>query len=140
MAMPDWLRRQLEASGRLDPPGSGARAASFRRCPTCSMTVLHGLDDDVMGWAVMADLRRLSSIDEAIAILAGRWTGTVKRQRTSNGYRLQLDDRDRWRTAGKPADRPGVLVLAEHRCGAPLGHHLERLLPTKGKTDDLPGF
>jgi hypothetical protein len=107
--MPPWLRRQLEAAGRLDTDGVG-RAASGASCRGCGAQVLQGLDDDTCALPAAVDPQPISVLGEAAAVLAGRDTYDLWGR-----ARVELDYRDAVRIAW-PRAWP---VLAAHTCGAP---------------------
>lgn len=141
--IPASLRPILEAAGRLDPIGDATRRAAFARCKACNATIIRGLDADRCGLAIDADPNRLDSWAETAALLAHRWTGELTvttRKGDQYGARMQLEHRHRWRIAGKPADRDNTVVLAEHRCGQPLGQPLGRVLPRPASHADTPPF
>lgn len=87
---------------------------NLTRCPRCRARVIRALDDSVAAMTAVADLGRLSRADELAALLTGRDTYAV-----TTAPRLTLRRRDRWQIAGQPADT--LVVVAEHRCGHPLG-------------------
>jgi hypothetical protein len=106
-----WLQEHLENCGRWDTDGV-SRAARARRCRSCRQYVLTGLDADRCALPVAVDPDALSARGEAIAILAGKSTYSLRW--LSN--RLELDRRNRWEIAG--ASRR-LDVLAGHLCGQP---------------------
>lgn len=94
---------------------TGRDGASLRRCPKCRAVVLVGLDDHVAAMTATADLDPLDPAGEAQAWLTGRATYRLM----DRGPRTQLRRRDHHAIAGHPAGV--VTVVAEHRCGHPLG-------------------
>ena len=108
--IPAWLRRQLEAAGRLDSDGV-TRGARTQPCPRkCGATVLAGLDADVCALTAFTDPQPISPLGEAAAVLDGRDTYDVWGR-----FGVELDHRDATRIAG-PRRWP---VVAAHQCGAP---------------------
>lgn len=135
--MPGWLSRHLE--NQAGAP-LGARHAKPRLCP-CSAWTLVGLDADTLAFTARVDPTPLTADGELAALLTARPTYTL----TLANSRLQLDDRDRWRMAGRPPGRhtgPGVPydVVPAHRCGQQLAAHLvatTNLAPTTTARRDL---
>lgn len=108
---PGWLLRHLEQTGRANTD-SVSRDLTAGTCPRCRAHVLRGLDGDICALALTVDPDPVSRVGEALALITDRRTANVTR---SNG-RWRLHHRDPWRIRGP---RFG-LVLAEHRCSAPL--------------------
>lgn len=111
MTIPTWLQRHLEDRGLWDLDSIG-RAARARRCRTCRDYVLAGLDADRCALPVAADPDPLSVRGEAIAILAGKPTYSLRY--LSN--RFELDHRGHFDIRGDPRR---LDVLAGHICGQP---------------------
>jgi hypothetical protein len=88
--------------------------AQATRCPACHAPILTGLDDTVAAFTAAADPNHLTPADELTALLTARHT-----YRLHTTPRPALRRRDSWQIAGHPAGT--VTVLAEHRCGQPLG-------------------
>lgn len=127
MVIAGWLRAHLEDRGLWDADGV-SRAARARRC-RCREYVLAGLDSDRCALPVATDLDPLSARGEAVALIAGRTTYSLR----FLSDRLELDRRSHFEIRGGRTDR--VDVLADHRCGLPsLG-----LAPELGATSRL-GF
>lgn len=99
--------------------GEAWRNASTRRCPTCSQIVLYGLDGDVCALSARVDPTPLTVLGEAVAVISGR--GTYNLTRVGGRQRLYLRDAD-----AIEGDRR-YPVVPEHRCGAPLHQHAERI-------------
>lgn len=106
-----WLQRHLEDRGLWDTDGVG-RAARARRC-RCRQYVLAGLDSDRCALPVAVDPDPLSARGEAVALIAGRSTYSL---RFLSG-RLELDHRGHFEIRGGRTYR--VDVLAGHRCDQP---------------------
>ena len=120
-----WLQRHLEDLGRWDSDGV-TRATRARRCRTCREYVLTGLDADRCALPVAVDADPLSARGEAIALLAGKPTYSM---RWLSG-RLELDHRGHFEIRGGTRR---LDVLAGHVCGQPsLG-----LIPELGTTTRL---
>ena len=112
--MPAWLVRRLDAAGYIDAAMGASRKARALTCPTCRQPLLRGLDADMCARTVDADPYPLAPESEALALLMGIRTFELRWY----GDHYELDARDRWRIAGRPATLPDVEVLAGHRCGA----------------------
>lgn len=114
MTTPDWLRAHLEMRGLWDADGYG-RAAKARRC-RCREYVLAGLDGDRCAFPVAVDPDPLSRLGEAVALVAGRSTYSL---RMLSG-RLELDHRNHFEIRGEVA-RTNLRhdVLVRHTCGLP---------------------
>lgn len=112
--MPRWLTEHLAKAGALNVDGI-TREARVRRCQDCPSWTVVGLDADRCAGPATADAEPLSRVGEALALLAGRQTYTLRRI----GTRLELDHRHRWAVGGsRPGDGP-YDVVAAHRCHAP---------------------
>lgn len=108
--MPDWLKRQLVATGVLTESGLG-RKAQLRRHRPCGLPIMLGLDADLCAFEVRCDLGQLDTRGEVMALLEGRRTYELN-------VRGELNRRDHWAIRARPPSR--VTVLAEHRCDAPI--------------------
>jgi hypothetical protein len=113
--MPDWLIRRLDEAGYIDARLQASRKARALPCPRCGQPLLRGLDADICARTVDTDPYPLAAESEALALLMHIRTFELRWY----GDHYELDSRDRWRIAGRPATRPDVDVLAEHRCGQP---------------------
>lgn len=122
--IPTWIARQIADRDGAPP---GARYARPNLC-TCGTWTLLGLDGDVLATTARVDPTPLTAQGELVALLTSRRTLTLTRE----GRRLVLDDRDPWRTAGRPAGAPGAAyaVVPEHRCHQNLTAHLVTTWPT----------
>lgn len=110
-----WLRNKLLHDGILDPRGVG-RPIQIRTCPDCRASIIRGLDDDRCALLATVDPQPLSPLGEALALIEGRYTVTLRHDRG----RLVLDTRDSFHIKGSPAGtRHGEDVLRMHRCGSP---------------------
>lgn len=110
-----WLRDHLVAAGQVTETGV-ARTARIRACDDCRAQVLAGLDSDIAALEAYCDPQPLSRIGEAIALLEGRRTLTLRRE----GRGWVLDWRDSHEIAGAPAtSQPRRDVVREHRCRTP---------------------
>lgn len=87
------------------------RRAKVRTCKTCGAVTLVGLDADRCAGEAHVDLRPLTALGEALALLAGRST-----YRLRVIGRLSLDHRTRWHITSTPAGRGDFDVLADHVC------------------------
>lgn len=110
--IPTWLRAHLEDRGLWDSDGIG-RAARAHRCRSCRQYVLAGLDSDRCALPVAADPDPLSARGEAVALIAGRSTYSL---RFLSG-RLELDHRTHFEIRGGRTDR--MDILAGHLCDQP---------------------
>lgn len=120
-----WLRDHLVASGHMTETGL-TRRARLRPCPghiktpvdrrRCPALVLAGLDDDKCALEARADPTPLSPLGEALAVVEGRITYTLRRE----GPGWVLDSRDHHAIDHAPAgSRPRHDVVRQHRCGTP---------------------
>ena len=98
------------------PPGAGV--ARVGHCRRCSMVVLAGLDGPRCAGFVAVDMATLTADGELACLLAGRPTFRLWR---AVGNRFELQRRDQWNVRTRADVAAGVLVVPEHRCGAPLG-------------------
>lgn len=115
-ATPDpWLIRHLVAAGHLTETGLSRRARP-RPCPTCHTWTLTGLDDDLCAFEATCDPAPLTTLGEALALIAGRRTLALRRTRG----RLELDQRWADHIEAEPAGSPRLDVLATHTCGHPI--------------------
>lgn len=106
------IKTMLEAQGRM--VGGVTRAATARTCRDCGAPVLAGLDGDVAAVTVRVDPAPLDAAGEALAVLGGRGTYSLRR----SGRRFELDRRDPFHMR-TPAGTSTYDVCAEHRCGSP---------------------
>lgn len=110
-----WLKAHLEDRGLWDADGV-TRAVRARRCRDCREYVLVGLSSDRCGFPVAADPDPLSRLGEAVSLMAGRSTYSLR----NAGDRLELDHRSHFEIRGEAArDRLRHDVLARHVCGLP---------------------
>lgn len=109
--IPTWLRAHLEDRGLWDADGVG-RAARAHRC-RCRSYVLAGLDADRCALPVAAEPDPLSARGEAVALIAGRATFSL---RMLSG-RLELDHRGHFEIRDRRTTR--IDVLAGHLCDQP---------------------
>lgn len=122
--MEPWLERALVAAGRLDRDGV-RREAQIRTCRRCRQWTLVGLSHDRVSVALTCDPADLDALGEARAILAGRWTCSIRGK--------HLNPRDQFHIRSK---RPRPFVVAEHECGnkaVPTQGIVEIFLPPKRK-------
>lgn len=121
-----WLLDHLIASGHVTETGL-TRRAKIRTCGQirrdagvrrkCLDRVLVGLDSDVCAFEVACDPQPLSRLGEALALVDGRRTLTLRRE----GGGWVLDGRDAHQISWAPAgERPRQDVVAIHRCGSPI--------------------
>lgn len=122
--IPTWIARQI---ADRDGAPLGARYAKPNLC-TCGTWTLLGLDGDALAFTARVDPTPLTAQGELVALLTSRPTYTL----TRTSQRLVLDDRDPWRTAGRPAGTPGAdyAVVPAHRCHQTLTGHLTTTWPT----------
>lgn len=116
--MNTWLRDHLVASGHMTETGA-TRRARIRTC-SCKADVLIGLDSDVAALEVTCDPCPLSRLGEALALLDGRRTLTLRRE----GRGWVLDWRDAHEITSAPAaSQQRRDVVRQHRCrtGQPTG-------------------
>lgn len=109
-----WLWRHLETTGALGPDRIG-RAVKATACRHCHRPTLTGLDNDMCAGVAHTDPEPLSPLGEALALLTGRATYALRQ--TGGRHELQL--RDPWQIAGKPAGTDRADILAEHSCNSP---------------------
>jgi hypothetical protein len=131
--IPTWLARAI---ADRDGAPLGARHAKPNLCARCSSWTLLGLDGDVLAHTARVDPTPLSAQGELVALLTSRRTWTL----TRTGRHLALDDRDPWRTAGRPpgARNATYAVLPQHRCGTTLTGHLLAPWPAALTRSDRP--
>lgn len=109
--METWLRDHLIASGHMTETGA-TRQARIRTC-TCRHQVLVGLDSDVAALEATCDPYPLSPLGEALALLEGRRTLTLRRE----GRGWVLDWRDAHEITSAPAASQARRdVVRQHRC------------------------
>lgn len=105
--MPDWLVAAITAKTGVPP---GARYCRARKCRQCRAPVLVGLDGELCSFTAVVDPDPLTPYGEALALLAGRDTYTLRRR----AGRFTLTAREVWHIAGgTPGD-----VVARHHCPA----------------------
>jgi hypothetical protein len=109
--MPTWLVRRLDNAGYIDARMGASRKARSFQCPECKRGVLRGLDADMCARTAEADPTPLTTEGEALAVLMG--AATYELRWLVDHY--ELDQRDQWRIKGRPAGKPGIEVLVEHR-------------------------
>jgi hypothetical protein len=115
--MPGWLVDRLDRAGWIDASTGAGRQARSTRCRDCGGHVMRGLTEHPMALSVDADPHPLTALGEAVCILGRRPTYEL---RYLVGGRYDLDHRDQWRIAERPAGRTrNVDVLARHICGKP---------------------
>lgn len=107
-----WLQHHLERIGAWNADGV-TRTVRARRCPSCGAMTLRGLDDIRCAGAATTDGDPLTTLGEAVALLAGRTTYTLRR----TAGRLELDHRHQWAVAAHPPGAGEYDVVAEHVCG-----------------------
>jgi len=113
-----WLLDHLIRTGHLTETGL-SRRARIRTCP-CHQLVLAGLDEDICAFEVACDPNPLSPLGEALALVEGRRTLAVHRDRG----RWVLDRRDHHDIAADPAGtKHREDVVREHRCTSPPPPH-----------------
>lgn len=106
-----WLEAHLIRAGHLTETGL-TRAARIHTC-TCRATTIAGLDGDVLAFEAHTDPQPLSVHGEAFALLEGRVTWHLRRERN----RYVLEPRDSYDIRRHPAtSRPREDVLRQHRC------------------------
>jgi hypothetical protein len=123
--MDTWLRDHLIRAGHLTETGY-TRRARLRPCHQsyklpgsrwvgkCLDLVLVGLDGDTCAFEVACDPQPLNTVGEALSLLEGRRTHTLRRE--GPGY--VLDPRDQHEISFAPAGtKPRRDVVRQHRCG-----------------------
>lgn len=128
------LGRYLEDRGFHDEDGVHRRLG-MRWCPRCRAKTLRGLDADVLALAVVVDAAALTGRGEALALLTGRSSYTVRPLRVGiclDGPRTAVD------IAAHPAET--TAVLAEHLCGRKLPADAYSLPPKHSPTPRKPPF
>ena len=108
-----------------------SRRANETTC-RCGAIVTAGIDADRCALNAAADPTPLNRTGELLAVIAGRRTYAVDRDR-------RLHRRNAWSLA-RPAREP---VLAEHRCGHPIPDHWlapEPPQPATATDTEEPGF
>ena len=95
--------------------GGNPERADHYRCPRCGADTLKGLDGEVAAFSVITEVDPVDERGEFLALMSGRDTFLHR----MSGKKMQL----RWRSAGmiKAFPPSQYRVLAEHRCGQPLG-------------------
>lgn len=135
--MPSWLLGHLQRTGRLDIDGVH-RTTGRGRCARCHAVLLVGLDSDLCGLIARVDPWPVDRLSEFIAIVTGRWTYNLVRSATSSGKRCWNIDR---RADYHISAAQKWIVVAEHRCGAPLPADDENIptdIPVGVKADECP--
>lgn len=105
------VAEHLIRAGLMTADGITRRAKAIN-CG-CGAAILAGLDDDIAALPVRVDPKPLTPLAEALAVVVGRATATLRRE--ARGYVLNY--RDSYRIAGHPAGAGHYDVLAEHVCG-----------------------
>lgn len=108
-----WLKTHLIRTGTWNADGC-SRKAQVRR-HSCDQVVIYGLDADTCGWPTVADPTPLTPLGEALAVIVGRATYSLRR----TGRRIELDHRSPLHIAGSPAGTRDYDVVAAHACGSP---------------------
>lgn len=109
-----YLLDHLIASGHVTETGL-TRRAKIRTC-SCRAKILAGLDADIAALEARCDPQPLSPLGEALAILEGRRTYTLRRE----GRGWVLDWRDAHEITWSPAtSRARRDVVRQHRCKTP---------------------
>jgi hypothetical protein len=103
---PTWLADRLGAPTR--------RGVTAERCRDCRAQILFGWDDDVAATRVAVEPTPLTPMGEAIALLGGRSSYTLKSRKAG----LALWRRDHWQIAGIKS--PRIDIVATHKCGESL--------------------
>ena len=114
--MAPWLVDRLIRSGVMTEDRV-TKNAKPRRCPTCRLFILVGLDET--RWRVEVDLAPTTTAGEAFALLCGRGSYAIDGS--------ELYERTARRLAGRRADDHATYV--EHRCGSPQLPVNEKFLP-----------
>lgn len=95
------------------------------RCSACGRSTLEGRSADT-GLDVVCDPRPLSRMGEALALIGGHGTFTLR----LIGDRFDLSQRDHFRIHGDPAGTNGVDVLVRHFCNSAENAQLPRIRST----------
>lgn len=106
-------KKAMQAAGQWNEDGVHRAARAGRH--DCGAWVIAGLDDPRCAIVAVCDLAPLSSLGEALALIAGRPTYALSRR----AGRYELDHRSDIDIRASPPGRPGTDVLAAHRCGSP---------------------
>ena len=113
--LPEYVVRRLERMGLRDPDTGATRRAVDRYCLVCRAHVMRGIDRPFGGMSRDLDPEPLSRLGEALALMSGRRTFTLR----WIGDRYEIDSRDSFSIRGSPAGSVvGCDVLVEHVCGA----------------------
>lgn len=96
---------------------SRPRPVVQQTCRSCAAPVLRGLDADVAGITVEVDPSPVDNLGEAVAVLTGRRTFSLRVARSDRGQVLgrQIEQRSAATIRGSVLRFP---VHAEHRCDA----------------------
>lgn len=125
--MDEMILVRLARAGLVDDHGHAVgRKAKARSCPVCRRAVMTGLSSAFGGFAVSADPQPLSPMGEALALMAGRGTFSLRWL----GDHYELDKRDHFRIRGSPAGTKGIDVLVEHECAKPYGGSIPNVVTT----------
>jgi hypothetical protein len=114
-ALPDWLLNIISAKTGVNYGGGFKPLARLGKCGRCRVSVLKGLDNDMMAANAIADPIVLTQEGVAWALLARRVTyrlyGTMPSQ-------FRLVYRDEWET--RHGWNPARRVVAQHICNVPV--------------------
>ena len=129
------IRAMLEAQGLM--VDRMTRRVSARTCRECHAPILAAIAGDVAGIPAYVDPVPLSPLGEALAVLCGRYTCSLRP--AARGLRLDL--RDSYHIT-EAAGSGRYDVVAQHRCGAaPLPEALSKLpAPTPRKKETACPF
>jgi len=105
------IRAMLEVQGLM--VDRMTRRVSARTCRECHAPILAAIAGDVCGIPAYVDPAPLSPLGEALAVLGGRYTCSLRPAPRG----LQLDLRDSYHIT-EAAGSGRYDVVAEHRCGA----------------------
>lgn len=108
--MPEHVKRTLANRGDLDPTTGASHNARIVRCQTCRRPVFLGL---IVGLVYVCDTYAISPMAEALALLLGRRTFTIR----FGTDRMSLDWRGKW---APPIGSRDVDVLVQHHCHDPV--------------------
>lgn len=108
------IKAHLQASGYMDENGVTRRVRAVT-CRRCHAPILTGLSADVAAHTAEVDPAPISPLGEALAVLAGRRTYTLRHL----GGKWVVTPRSSFAIAGTPAGTGRHDTLAAHRCGTP---------------------
>lgn len=111
-AMPEHVKRHLEATGYMDAETGATRKARYSRCKNCRQAVIIGLDGDMCAMPRELDPRPLTAASEALAKMLRLQTFNLRQF----GAAFQISVREQFGIAGKPPGTPGIDVLIQHTC------------------------